>query len=85
MNNEKIILEIIDNDQQMIIKKYKSILNLSKAYPNIPYDNLRMIYLDKKREVQLNIKTKRRDANQLLKNRFKIYDNPEYLQRFIIQ
>ena len=54
MNNEKIILEIIDNDQQIVIKKFKSILNLSKAYPHIPYNNLRMIYLDNKKEVQFN-------------------------------
>ena len=85
MNNEKIILEIIDNDQQIVIKKFKSILNLSKAYPHIPYNNLRMIYLDNKKEVQFNIITKSRSPNQLLKNKFKIYDNPEYLDRFIIE
>ena len=85
MNNEKIILEIIDNDQQIMINKYKSIVNLSKAYPNIPYNNLRMIYLDNKKEVELNIRTKSRSPNQLLKNKFKIYDNPEYLDRFIIE
>ena len=85
MNNEKIIVEFIDNNDQLIIKKYKSILNLSKAYPNIPYNNLRMIYLDNKKEVQFNIITKSRSPNQLLKNKFKIYDNPEYLDRFIIE
>ena len=85
MNNEKIILEIIDNDKQIIIKKFKSILNISKAYPSIPYNNLRMLYLDNKKEVELNIIIKSRTVNQLLKSRFKIYDNPEYLDRFIIQ
>ena len=85
MNNEKIIVEFIDNNDQLIIKKYKSILNLSKAYPNIPYNNLRMIYLDYKKEVNFNIVTKSRSPNQLLKNKFKIYDNPEYLDRFIIE
>ena len=65
MNRERIILEIIDNNEQIIIKKYKSIWNTSKEYPN----NLRMIYLDNKKEVQTNLKTKSRDANQLLKKK----------------
>ena len=44
-----------------------------------------MLYLDNKKEVELNIIIKSRTVNQLLKSRFKIYDNPEYLDRFIIQ
>ena len=84
MKYEKIILEIIDNDKQILIKKYKSLLNMSKDYPNIPYNNIRMVYLDYKKELKTDIKTKSRTVKQLIKNKFKIYDNPEYLERFII-
>ena len=57
---------------------------MSKDYPNIPYNNIRMVYLDYKKELKTDIKTKSRTVKQLIKNKFKIYDNPEYLERFII-
>ena len=38
--NEKIIFEIKEDDL-ITIKKYKSILEISKDFPNIPYHNLR--------------------------------------------
>ena len=44
MNNEKIILEIIDINNEIVIKKYKSILQVSKEYTNITYYNLRRMY-----------------------------------------
>lgn len=81
MNSEKLILEIIEKDN-IIIKKYKSLLELSRDFPNIPYHNLRGIYLNKIKENKTGIKGKLRIVNNILNNKFKIYDNPEYLNRF---
>ena len=80
MNNEKIILEIIDINNEILIKKYKSILQVSKEYPNIPYYNLRRMYLNEKKQ----LKNKTGQINKLISNNFKIYDNPEYINMLII-
>ena len=81
MNNQKLILEIIEKDS-IIIKKYKSLLDLSKDYPSIPYHNLRGIYLNRLKETETGKKGKLRIVNNMLNDRFQIYDNPDYLNRF---
>ena len=80
MNNEKIILEIIDINNEILIKKYKSILQVSKEYPNIPYYNLRRMYLNEKKQ----LKNKTGQINKKIQNNFKIYDNPEFINMLII-
>ena len=80
MNNEKIILEIIDINNEILIKKYKSIMQISNEYPNIPYYNLRRMYLNEKKK----LKNKTGQINKRIQNNFKIYDNPEYLDMLII-
>ena len=80
MNNEKIILEIIDINNEIVIKKYKSILQVSKEYIHIPYYSLRRIYLHQKKQ----LKNKTGQINKVIQNNFKIYDNPEYLDMLII-
>ena len=82
MNSEKLILEIIEENNIIIIKKYKSLLELSRDYPDIPYHNLRGIYLNKMKEDISGVKGKLRIVNNILNNRYKIYDNPDYLNRF---
>ena len=77
----KIILEINENDK-IIIKKYKSLLELSKDYPSIPYHNLRGIYLNRLKESETGKKGKLRIVNNMLNERFKIFDDPDYLNRF---
>ena len=59
MNNQKLILEIIEKDN-IIIKKYKSLLELSRDYTNIPYHKLRGIYLNKMKEDKTGVKGKLR-------------------------
>ena len=83
MNNEKLILEIIEGNE-IIIKKFKSLLDLSKNYPTIPYHSLRGLYLSHIKEEKTKKKVNLRKCNSLLSKKFKIYDNPEYLQRFEI-
>ena len=80
MNNEKIILEIIDINNEIVIKKYKSVLELSKEYNQIPYYNLRRIYLNGKKQ----LKNKTGQINKKIQNNFKIYDNPEFINMLII-
>ena len=80
MNNEKIILEILDNNNEIIIKIYKSVLQVSKDYPKIPYYSLRTVYLNHKK--QLTNKTE--NTNKVIKHNFRIYDNPEFLDMLII-
>ena len=80
MNNEKIILEIIDINNEIVIKKYKSILQVSKEYTHIPYYNLRRMYLNEKKQ----LKNKSGQINKVIQNNFKIYDNPEYTNMLII-
>ena len=80
--DEKIILEIIDINNEILIKKYKSIMQISNEYPNIPYYNLRRMYLNEKKK--LKNKTGQIKINKMIKNNFKIYDNPEYINMLII-
>jgi hypothetical protein len=74
---ERITLEIIENNKT-IIKNYKSLSELHRDYPKIPYHNLRYIYLENKKEKS----TKFRKANGILNDKFKIYDNVDYINRF---
>ena len=80
MNNEKIILEIIDINNEIVIKKYKSVMQISNEYPNIPYYNLRRMYLNEKKK----LKNKTGQINKRIQNNFKIYDNPEFINMLII-
>ena len=80
MNNEKIILEIIDINNEIVIKKYKSVMQISTEYPNIPYYNLRRMYLNEKKQ----LKNKTGKIKKTIQNNFKIYDNPEFVNMLII-
>ena len=80
MNNEKIILEIIDSNNEIVIKKYKSVMQISTEYPNIPYYNLRRMYLNEKKQ----LKNKTGKIKKTIQNNFKIYDNPEFVNMLII-
>ena len=80
MNNEKIILEIIDINNEILIKKYKSVMQISTEYPNIPYYNLRRMYLNEKKQ----LKNKTGKIKKTIQNNFKIYDNPEFVNMLII-
>ena len=80
MNNEKIILEIIDINNEIVIKKYKSVMQISTEYPNIPYYNLRRMYLNEKKQ----LKNKTGKIKKTIQNNFKIYDNPEFINMLII-
>ena len=79
MNNEKIILGILDNNNE-IMKKYKSVLQLSKDYPKIPYYGLRTVYLYHKKQLA----NKTENTNKAIKHNFKIYDNLEFLDMLIV-
>ena len=80
MNNEKIIIEIIDINNEIVIKKYKSVMQISTEYPNIPYYNLRRMYLNEKKQ----LKNKTGKIKKTIQNNFKIYDNPEFVNMLII-
>ena len=80
--NEKIIFEIKEDDL-ITIKKYKSILEISKDFPNIPYHNLRGLY-----KYGINLSTpgktaKLRIVNAMLNKKYKVYDNPIYISSII--
>ena len=80
--NEKIIFEIKEDDL-ITIKKYKSILEISKDFPNIPYHNLRGLY---KYGINLNTPgkiAKLRIVNAMLYKKYKVYDNPIYINSII--
>lgn len=82
----KIILEINDNGN-ITYKHYESVLKIFKdpLYNNVPYDNWRALYLGNKKEIKTGKKIKYRDGNAQLCLKYKVYDNPEYINRFIIK
>ena len=83
--NEKIIFEIKEDDL-ITIKKYKSILEISKDFPNIPYHNLRGLYkygIKKSIQEQTGKTAKLRIVNAMLNKKYKVYDNPIYINSII--
>ena len=55
-------------------------MQISNEYPNIPYYNLRRMYLNEKKK----LKNKTGQINKRIQNNFKIYDNPEFINMLII-
>ena len=83
--NEKIIFEIKEDDL-ITIKKYKSILEISKDFPNIPYHNLRGLYkygIKLSTQEKTGKKAKLCIVNAMLNNKYKVYDNPIYISSII--
>ena len=83
LSNKKIIF-VIKEDDLITIKKYKSILEISKDFPNIPYHNLRGLYNIKlSTQEKTGKKAKLRIVNAMLNNKYKVYDNPIYISSII--
>lgn len=80
----KIILEINENNV-ITYKKYESVLKISKdpLYNFASYDNWRALYLGHKKQLKTGNPVKYRDGNLILSKKYKVYDNVEYLNRFI--
>jgi hypothetical protein len=71
--NNKLILQYIKDNKT---KEYKSMMALSKDFPDVNYSQLREIYL------MSTGKTKRKFNASLYEN-IRIIDNPEYYKSFI--
>ena len=85
LSNEKIIFEIKEDDL-ITIKKYKSILEISKDFPNIPYHNLRGLYkygINLSTQEKTGKTAKLRIVNAMLNKKYKVYDNPIYISSII--
>ena len=93
IKNEKIIVHVLEENKIISIKKYKSMKKIHDDYPNIPYNNLRGIYLYHKRvlnEKNIPNLTKKENkigkglhvANTFLIKKLLIFDNPEFLETF---
>ena len=82
----KIILEVNDNGN-ISYKHYESVLKIFKdpLYNNVPYDNWRALLLGGRKQKLTSKPIKYRDGNAQLCLKFKVYDNPDYLNRFIIK
>ena len=84
--NEKIIFEIKEDDDLITIKKYKSIFEISKDFPNIPYHNLRGLYIygnNLRTQAQTGKTAKLRIVNAMLNKKYKVYDNPIYINSIV--
>jgi hypothetical protein len=76
---EKIILQIIKDNKIISDKKYKSLLALSKDYPNIAYHQWREIYMNNQKDKPRKLQK----VNLYLSSQFKVIDNPEFYNKFI--
>jgi hypothetical protein len=75
-NNNKLILQYIKDNKT---KEYKSLMALSKDFPDVNYSQLREIYLMSMGKT----KRKLQKFNASLYENIRIIDNPEYYKSFI--